>query len=147
MRQRLALARAIVHQPSILFLDEPTSGLDPATVLEIHKLLMEVKGEGVTIFLTTHNMVEATKLCDHVGLLHMGEIVEYGPPNIICQRYNHQNRVDLFLKDGDRISLANAADSAEEISGYFKRDMVKTIHSTEPNLESVFVELTGRRFD
>lgn len=69
MKQRLVLVRAILHQPKILFLDEPTSGLDPSTALDIHKLLLELKAAGTAIFLTTHNMEEATKLCDNVALL------------------------------------------------------------------------------
>ena len=69
-KQRLILARAILHTPKILFLDEPTSGLDPSTALTIHNLLLELKHEGMAIFLTTHNMEEATKLCDHVALLN-----------------------------------------------------------------------------
>lgn len=105
MRQRLALARAILHQPKILFLDEPTSGLDPATARGIHKLIQSLCENGATIFLTTHNMEEAVKLCDNVALLHKGRIVEQGVPTEICEHYN----------------------------------AVKTV----PDLESVFIKLTG----
>lgn len=147
MRQRLALARAIVHEPKILFLDEPTSGLDPATVQEIHKLLNEIRSEGVTIFLTTHNMVEATKLCDHVGMLNNGDIVEYGEPKEVCQRYNHQKTVELQLESGEVTTLANGPESADEIAEYFSKGVIKAIHSNEPSLETVFIELTGRGFE
>jgi len=105
MRQRLALARAILHQPKILFLDEPTSGLDPATARGIHKLIQNLCETGATIFLTTHNMEEAVKLCGNVALLHKGKIVEQGVPAEICERHN----------------------------------AVKTV----PDLESVFIKLTG----
>jgi len=105
MRQRLALARAILHQPKILFLDEPTSGLDPATARGIHKLIQNLCENGATIFLTTHNMEEAVKLCGNVALLHKGRIVEQGVPAEICERHN----------------------------------AVKTV----PDLESVFIKLTG----
>jgi ABC-2 type transport system ATP-binding protein len=88
MRQRLALARAILHEPKVLFLDEPTSGLDPATARGIHKLIQNLRDSGATIFLTTHNMEEAVKLCDRVALLHKGEIVEQGAPAEICERHN-----------------------------------------------------------
>ena len=88
MRQRLALARAILHEPKVLFLDEPTSGLDPATAKGIHELIQGLCDNGATIFLTTHNMDEAVKLCNHVALLHMGKIVEQGVPAEICERHN-----------------------------------------------------------
>ena len=68
MRNRLLLARVLLGSPKILFLDEPTSGLDPMTTEEIHKLILKEKEKGTTIFLTTHNMVEAEKLCDHIAL-------------------------------------------------------------------------------
>ena len=88
MTQRLALARAILFSPKLLFLDEPTSALDPGTSKGVCKLLHELREQGATIFLTTHNMDEALKLCDRVGLLHNGKIIEQGNPNEICERYN-----------------------------------------------------------
>lgn len=88
MRQRLALARAILHEPKVLFLDEPTSGLDPGTARGIHHLILRLRENGATIFLTTHNMDEAVKLCDRVVLLHKGIIVEHGAPAEICKRHN-----------------------------------------------------------
>jgi ABC-2 type transport system ATP-binding protein len=88
MRQRLALARAILHEPKVLFLDEPTSGLDPATAKGIHKLIRGLCDNGATVFLTTHNMNEAINLCNHVALLHKGKIIEYGISSEICQRHD-----------------------------------------------------------
>lgn len=145
MKQRLVLARAILHGPSLLFLDEPTSGLDPATSLKIHNLLLEEKRKGTTIFLTTHNMEEATKLCDRVALLNEGNIVECDNPNVICRKYNSQNKVILLLKNKEQVELINEPASAEKIAGYFAKDEVESIHSSEPNLEAVFIQLTGRR--
>ncbi len=109
MRQRLALARAILHSPKVLFLDEPTSGLDPGTARGIHRLIQNLSADGATIFLTTHNMDEAVKLCDHVALLHKGRIVEQGAPAELCERYH----------------------------------AVKTV----PDLESVFITLTGAELE
>ena len=89
MMQRLALARAILYEPKLLFLDEPTSALDPGTSKGVCKLLQELRERcGTTIFLTTHNMDEALKLCDRVALLYKGEIVEQGEPLEVCTRYN-----------------------------------------------------------
>jgi len=102
MRQRLALARAILHEPKVLFLDEPTSGLDPATARGIHKLIQGLCENGATVFLTTHNMEEAVKLCNHVALLHKGKIVEQGIPLEICERHNSVKTVPdleaVFIK-------------------------------------------------
>lgn len=88
MRQRLALARAILHEPKILFLDEPTNGLDPTTARGIHKLIRNLLNNGATIFLTSHNMDEVVRLCNNVSLLHKGKIVEHGVPAEICERHN-----------------------------------------------------------
>ena len=88
MRQRLVLARAVLHKPKVLFLDEPTSALDPMTARGIHQLIRDLRGSGSTIFLTTHNMEEATHLCDRVVMLHKGTIIEEGAPKDICQRHN-----------------------------------------------------------
>ena len=79
-KQRWVLARAILHEPKLLFLDEPTSGLDPTTAKEIHNLFLELKSKGTSIFLTTHNMEEATKLCDTLALLDKTQIIEQGSP-------------------------------------------------------------------
>lgn len=144
MRSRLILARALMPQPDILFLDEPVSGLDPGTAEEIHGLLRKQQERGVTIFLTTHNMAEAQSLCGSIALLNEGVIVEQGSPEEICRRYDHQRKIRLHLCDGRDLELVNGAASAGEVAGYLERNMVRTIHSTEPDLESVFMELTGR---
>lgn len=144
MRGRLALARAVMNEPDILFLDEPTSGLDPATTEQIHKLILEEQAKGTTIFLTTHNMTEAEKLCDHVALLHEGKIVEYGKPKEVCRRYNHQNKLQIRLYDGRCLEMKNDNSAAETVKEYLEHEMIETIHSTEPNLETVFMELTGK---
>ena len=109
MRQRLALARAILHEPKVLFLDEPTSGLDPATAKGIHELIRGLCKNGATVFLTTHNMNEAINLCSNVALLHKGRIIEYGEPAEVCRRH----------------------------------DSFKTV----PDLETVFIKLTGAELE
>lgn len=145
MRQRLAIARAILHKPKILFLDEPTSGLDPSNVLEIHKLIFSLREQGVTIFLTTHKMDEAMKLCDKVAFLYNGKIIEFGAPDDICHKYNEVDTVEIVLRDGSIVNLANKAESADTIAAYFRNEQVKTIHSSEPNLETVFLSVINRK--
>ena len=144
MKNRLSLARALMNDAKVLFLDEPTSGLDPATTKEIHNILVEQKNKGTTIFLTTHNMFEAGSLCDYVILLSKGNIIEYGKPADICKRYNHLNKLHITLKDGKEIMLENNNTSALAVKDYLEKNMIDTIHSTEPTLETAFIELTGK---
>lgn len=143
MKNRLRLARVFMINPSVLFLDESTSGLDPATSEDIQQLILAEKKKGKTIFLTTHNMAEAEKLCDHVALLHKGKIVEYGSPQEVCRRYNHQKKLLIHLTDGTDKEIPTDTHSAETVYELMKNNLVETIHSSEPNLETVFLELTG----
>lgn len=142
--QRLILARAILHRPKLLFLDEPTSGLDPSTALEIHNLLLELKKEGMSIFLTTHNMEEASKLCDQIALLHVGHIVEMGTLQEICLKYNKEKTYRLLLTDGTTTTLTHTAEHIDQIHTWMMENRIETLHSCEPSLEDVFLAVTGR---
>ena len=141
MRARLLLARALMHEPKIIFLDEPTSGLDPKSMKSIHELILKKKKEGSTIFLTTHNMDEATKLCDEVMLLNEGHIVERGRPADLCRRYYSEKKVNVVLDDGTSIEFAPDEESLIKL---LKDGKVETIHSEEPTLEKIFLLLTGK---
>lgn len=141
------MCRAFLRDMDILYLDEPTSGLDPATSEKIHELILEKKKEGVTIFLTTHNMFEAEKLCEEVFLLNQGKIVEQGAPDEICRRYNSLDTIRVILKDGEKLEFANAARSAGPIASLIEEGKLLSIHSSEPDLEKVFLQLTGRSLD
>lgn len=145
MKQRLVFARAILHHPKILFLDEPTSGLDPATTLRIHELIQTLKEEGTTIFLTTHHMEEATKLCDHVALLHEGVIVAYGSVEELCHTYREQDDLLIKLNDGSIIHLANCPANSERVAQLMREEQIASIHSSDATLEDVFMKLTGRK--
>lgn len=147
MKNRLSLARALINNAKILFLDEPTAGLDPVTTREIQDILLKQKEKGTTIFLTTHNMFEAERLCNHVALLSKGNIIESGNPTEICRKYNHLNKLRVGLKDGEKITLENGSASAAIVKEYLENDRIETIHSTEPTLETVFIELTGKGLD
>ena len=144
MRARLLLARAMMHDPKIIFLDEPTSGLDPKSMRGIHEMILEKKKDGNTIFITTHNMEEAAKLCDDVMLLNDGCIVEHGKPAELCRKYYRSKKVKVRLNDGSEQEFVQNGESAEVISELMKEGRVETIHSEEPTLETVFLELTGK---
>lgn len=144
MKSRLRLARVFMINPDILFLDEPTSGLDPATADEIQKMILAEKEKGKTIFLTTHTMAEAEKLCDNIALLNEGKIVEYGSPKEICRRYNHQKKIKIHLTDGTDREISHDENAAGLLAELLQNGQAETIHTTEPNLETVFMELTGK---
>lgn len=144
MRQRLVLARALLHSPKVLFLDEPTSGLDPATAQAIHKLLKEVQAEGTTIFLTTHNMEEATKLCDRVALLNDGKIVSLDTPRNACLNFKRERKLEVGLKDKSQVVINQDPAGIAQLNEWLSQDLVETIHSNEPTLEEVFIAKTGR---
>lgn len=141
MKQRMLLARALINQPKILFLDEPTSGLDPTTSKSIHELLVDLKENGTTIFLTTHDMNEATLLCDNLALLNKGKLIEQGNPADIIQKYNTNKRIKIIYK--------NREERIFDFSELTKLniDDIISIHSCEPTLEEIFIELTGEKLN
>lgn len=142
MKQRMLLVRAIINKPQVLFLDEPTSGLDPSTSQSIHELIKELQAEGTTIFLTTHDMHEATILCDKIVLLNKGQIVEAGTPSDLIQKYNTARRVKITYQSGEENYL-----SFSELGQISQTDDILTIHSCEPTLEDVFIQLTGGKLN
>ncbi|WP_455450474.1 ABC transporter ATP-binding protein [Streptococcus salivarius] len=142
MKQRMLLVRAIINKPQVLFLDEPTSGLDPSTSQSIHELIKELQSEGTTIFLTTHDMHEATILCDKIVLLNKGQIVEAGTPSNLIQKYNTAKRVKITYQSGEENYL-----SFSELGQVSQTDDILTIHSCEPTLEDVFIQLTGGKLN
>ena len=138
MKQRLFLIRAILHTPKILFLDEPTSGLDPTLSQKVHRILFSLKEKGVTIFLTTHDMNEATKICDNIALLYQGNIIEYGAPQSIIDKYSDENKVVIRFQNGKEITVPK-----EEVANYLGQYVV-SIHTMESSLESIVAQLTGK---
>ena len=141
MKQRMFLARALLNAPKILFLDEPTSGLDPTTSKMIHTLLQELKQAGTTIFLTTHDMHEATLLCDRLSLLNKGNLIEYGSPKDIIQKYHVDKKVRVVYNDGREQIVP-----FEELPHLDTTDLM-VVHSCEPTLEEIFIRLTGEKLD
>ncbi|MGT2742329.1 ABC transporter ATP-binding protein [Streptococcus plurextorum] len=137
MKQRMLLARALLNAPKVLFLDEPTSGLDPSTSRVIHQLLIDLKEKGTTIFLTTHDMHEATLLCDHLALLHKGKLVETGSPAELIRKYYTDKKVRVNSIDGKSVEI-----SYDELA-QLDPSQIETLHSCEPTLEDIFITLTG----
>lgn len=145
MRQRAALLAALIHEPELLFLDEPTSGLDPAARAEVHRMLLDLRAGGTTVFLTTHDMAEAEELCDRVGILDEGHLVACDAPEALRLRFA-RNRVVVRTRTRGTVETTKDAAGAQVVAELMAAGECLSIHSDEPNLEDVFLELTGREF-
>ncbi len=99
MKQRLALARALIHDPELLFLDEPTAGLDPVASRQVHDLVLALRDEGRTVVLCTHHLVEAEALCDRVGVLAKGRLIALGTVRELSGRLLAASPVALSFLD------------------------------------------------
>lgn len=114
MKQRLALARTLLHNPPLIFLDEPTAGLDPVVTRNVHELITGLSRRGDhTIFLCTHNLVEAQKLCHRVGVMEHGRLVAIGTPEELARQLWHGVRLELELDHGDLATLPLPPDARE----------------------------------
>jgi ABC-2 type transport system ATP-binding protein len=148
MKQRLMVARALVSRPKILFLDEPTDGLDPASAENIRRIILEEKERGVTVFLTTHDMVEADKLSDRVAFINQGEIVALDTPHNLKQQYGKRTiKAEVMTPDNKLEYREIEMDSPQtpgDVQTLFGNEKVITIHSEEASLEDIFIRITGR---
>jgi ABC-2 type transport system ATP-binding protein len=171
-QQRLMIARALIHEPQVLFLDEPTVGLDPQTRLSLWDILRTLHGEGRTIVMTTHYMEEADKLCDRIAIIDRGELLELDTPEALKQRAPGGTLIELTLA-GDAAPVVEGARALDgvlraEAQGTLLRVFsdrggrvispviqvaeelgrsVTNISLTEPSLETLFVSRTGRKLD
>jgi ABC-2 type transport system ATP-binding protein len=171
-QQRLMIARALIHEPEVLFLDEPTVGLDPQARHDLWAILRDLHAQGRTIVMTTHYMEEADQLCDRVAIVDRGKLLAVDTPAALKSRAPGGTLVELTL-DGDASEAAACAHRVAgvvraEASGTFLRAYgerggelipslihaaeecgraVTNIHLTSPSLESLFISLTGRKLD
>jgi ABC-2 type transport system ATP-binding protein len=170
LAQRLMVARALLHNPAILFLDEPTAGLDPQSRIGLWEIVGALHETGQTVVLTTHNMEEADQLCDRIGIMDRGRILSLGTPEQLKQSVGADTIVTIS-SEGDLDQLANSlchqvdgADSATVRDGSVQvavrgtdRVLVRVIGAAEeagyivrdvqvapPSLETVFIGLTGK---
>lgn len=144
MKQRLNLARTLLHHPQVLFLDEPTSSLDPSVSNDIHQLLLDLKRDDVTIFLTTHDMEEADKLCDRVAFINEGKVIDVDTPRNLKSRYG-KGSIRVALKDHMHpVNVPMNIEGMNRIIDWLAQNQVVSLHSDEPNLEDIFINLTGR---
>lgn len=119
MKQRLALARALVHEPEVLFLDEPTAALDPKSAREVRELILKLKEEGRTIFLSTHNLKEAELLCDQIAVFKTRLVILDTPYNLRNSLFQRQVIVELEAVDDNIINKVKSLDFV--LNDYTKR--------------------------
>ena len=170
MAQRLMVARAIFHRPSVLFLDEPTAGLDPQSRLALWDMLRELHGEGQTILLTTHYMEEADQLCNRVAIMDHGRLLALDTPAALKQSIDAdtvvtvrtaddpQKLADLLSRDVAGVTRTRLVDGGVELHMHGADRLIPRIvlsaerggfdlndvSAAEPSLETVFINLTGR---
>jgi len=170
MVQRLKIARALMHDPAILFLDEPTTGLDPQARRAMWDLLSELNAKGQTIFLTTHYMEEADQLCRQIAIIDHGTLLALDSPAALKRSVPGGYLIELQVRDGDARSFTSALPNlpgvvevksdhervriyADRVEGLLANAMrlasehdvmVSDAHVAEPSLENLFLHLTGR---
>ncbi len=98
MKQKVSIARSIVHNPEIMLFDEPTSGLDVTAVRMVHDFIKRLKDQGKTIIFSSHSMNEVEKLCDVVGVIHKGKIIEVSTVKNLREKYNNMELEDIFVE-------------------------------------------------
>lgn len=164
MKQRIAIALALVHNPELLILDEPTNGLDPSGIKEIRELLIKLnKEQGKTIFISSHLLSEIEKMCNQVGLIHHGEVLFLGEIDKLgaSQSYGFEIRVSdvklaqtILLKQGIKTthnynSTLSFVLESEKQTASINRFLVEngvdvySVNSSQHNLEDVFMSLTN----
>lgn len=146
MKNRLTIARALLHDADLLFLDEPTSGLDPGNAHRIRDLLRSQQAQGRTIFLTTHNMAAADDLCDRVAFIVDGRIACIDSPRELKLRFGEPTvRVEHVTAAGEVVAdfaLAGIGENAAFLE-LLRTGVLRTIHTREATLEDVFLRVTG----
>ena len=144
MRQRVSMARALISNPKLLFLDEPTSGLDPTGAVLFRRIIENERKKGTTVFVTTHNMLDADLLCDRVAFISNGNIVALDTPKNLKEQNSNRKIVVAYLYQGRREE--KILEASEMKSGIpFAYDELISIHSQEPTLEDIFIQYAGRR--
>ena len=147
MKHRLTFARSMINNPTLWFLDEPTTGLDPAIAATIKDIIKKRNEQGVTVFLTTHNMYIADELCDRVAFIIDGEIVLVDSPKNLKLQYGEKLVEVEYLADGNlkKGSFSTVVQKdKDELAKIVDSNEIRTMHTKEATLEEIFIKVTGR---
>lgn len=145
MKQKIMISRALLNDPEVLFLDEPGSGLDPRSAREIRQMILDLKEQGKTILITTHNMEEADFLCDYLAIIHKGSIRAMDTPTNLKKRYGEDVLMIKTVKGDIYESPLNTKASSDIFEKLSENNQVSFVHSKEATIEDVFIKLTGEK--
>ena len=148
MKHRLTFARSMINNPELWFLDEPTTGLDPSIAADIKDIIKQKNKEGVTIFLTTHNMFIADELCDRVAFIVDGEIKLIDSPMNLKLQYGAKLVEIEYIEEGEVISKTLSTVIVEDkklLQNIIENHDIQTMHTKEATLEEIFIKVTGRK--
>ncbi len=150
MAMRLNFIRALLHNPELVFLDEPTSGIDPGNAKRIKTAIADLRDDGKTVFLTTHDMTVADQLCDRVAFIVDGTTPLIGEPETLKREYGSRT-VRVESRENDRPQTARFAldglNENTEFQSLLAKNDVETLHTEEATLETVFLEVTGEKLE
>ncbi len=147
MKSRLNFVKALVHDPELLFLDEPTSGLDPSNSRIMKDMILAEKRKGKSIIITTHNMQDATELCDRVAFIVDGHVKALDTPHNLIMKKGAGVISYSYMEDGNEVKAecpVKESGKDEKLQRLIAEGKLLTIHSTEPDLGDIFMEVTGR---
>jgi len=146
MKSRLNFIKALVHDPKLLFLDEPTSGLDPTNSRLMKDMILAEKNKGKTILLTTHNMQDATELCDRVAFIVGGQIFALDSPHNLIMSKGAAKVSYTWNDNGEQTGSCPLYRLSEDklLQELIAENRLQSIHSSEPTLNDIFMEITGR---
>ncbi len=150
MKSRLNFIKSLVHDPQILFLDEPTSGLDPNNARIMKDMIMKEREKGKTIIITTHNMQDAAELCDRVAFIVDGQMKALDTPHDFIMNRGAARVTYSFMENGKeqvKTSILSELSSDMLLQKLISENRITSIHSTEPTLSDIFMELTGAQLD
>jgi ABC-type multidrug transport system ATPase subunit len=147
MKKKLLLARALLHDPQVLYLDEPTANLDIHSADVVHRILRERVAAGATVVMTTHDMAEVEKICDRVGIVCKGKLVALDSP--LALRSEHSERkADVILADGRRETIDLDADpDRAKLAGFVSAGTVASLRTREFDFHATFLKLTGQKYE
>lgn len=146
MKARLNFIKALLHDPLLLCLDEPTSGLDPTNSRMMKDMILAEKAKGKTILLTTHNMQDATELCDRVAFIVNGKICALDSPHNLIMSKGAATVTYTWIENGEHSASCplDRLSADEQLKRLIAENSLQSIHSSEPTLNDIFMDITGR---